>query len=264
MNLFSKSKTFLEKLIPALNTKSEANEAFDELQKRLQYTFKNKALLIQSLTHKSKVQPNDKKGLLSNERMEFLGDAVLDCLVTEHIYHRYPDFAEGQLSKIKSLIVSRKIIGEVAVSVELGRYLIMGESERKTGGARRMSILSNAFEAILGAVYLDGGLDETRPILNRLLFPKIENFINDKQNINYKSKILELAQAEGFGIPTYPLLATEGPDHAKRFIVGVDIAGIRLGQGEGPNKKIAQQNAAYNALRVYDRESIVSRLKEDT
>ncbi len=241
--------------------KPQSNEALDTLQRRIRYQFREPTLLIQALTHKSSVSPEDKKGLYSNERLEFLGDAVLDCLVTEKIYILYPRYSEGQLSKIKSLLVSRKIIGEIARTIDLGTFMIMGQSEKKTGGRTRMSIVSNALEAVLGAVYLDGGIECAREVLELLLFDKIDKFVNDKENINYKSKILEMAQGDGFGIPTYPLISAEGPDHAKQFIVGIDIGGIHLGKGSGSNKKEAQQNAAFNALKVYDKEMIQSRLK---
>ncbi len=243
--------------------KPQSNKALEEFQKRIQYHFQDESLLTHALTHKSSVDPEDKKGLFSNERLEFLGDAVLNCLVTENIYKRYPTHSEGQLSKIKSLLVSRKIIGEVAQSIELGTYMIMGPSEKKSGGRSRSSIVSNAFEAVLAAVYLDSGMEGARKILELILLDRIEQFVNDKENINYKSKILEMAQGDGFGIPTYPLLSAEGPDHAKKFVVGVEIAGIRLGEGSGHNKKEAQQNAALIALQAYKKEIIQSRLKGD-
>lgn len=241
--------------------KCHTGKAGDEIQRRIQYQFVDESLLVQALTHKSSVNSDDKKGLCSNERLEFLGDAILDCLVTEHIYKRYRTHSEGQLSKIKSLVVSRKILGEIAQAIPIGPFLIVGQSERKAGGNTRFSIVSNAFEAILGAIYLDGGLEAARKFLDRFLFDRIENFINDKGNINFKSKILECAQADGFGIPSYPLISEDGPDHAKTFVVGVDIAGLRLGEGSGLNKKEAQQNAAYNALCVYSKEFIETRLK---
>jgi len=263
MSLLNQTVKQVKRLFGVIDTKPQSNGVLEELQRRIKYHFHDPSLLILALTHKSSVNPEDKKGLFSNERLEFLGDAVLDCLVTEKIYLRYPKHSEGQLSKIKSLLVSRKIIGVVARSIDLGKYLIMGQSEKKSGGRTRMSIVSNALEAVLGAVYLDGGINRAREILELLLFNKIEQFVNDKENINYKSKILELAQGDGFGIPTYPLIAAEGPDHEKKFVVGIDIAGIRLGEGSGSNKKEAQQNAAYKALQEYGKEIIKSRLKGD-
>lgn len=252
----------IKALFPFFRKKSKINDALEKLQKTLRYRFNNPNLLKHAVTHKSFVNPEDKKGLLSNERLEFLGDSILNCLVTEHIFNLYPDYAEGELSKIKSLLVSRKIVGEVAKDLELGNCMIMGKSEKKSGGQERASILSNAFEAVIGAVYLDRGFNEVRKLLQFSLFEKLEHFVGCESNINYKSKILELSQGDGLGVPTYPLIASEGPDHAKKFTVGIEIAGIRLGVGSGYCKKDAQQNAAYRAINKYSKELILSRLRE--
>ncbi|MFP4416347.1 MAG: ribonuclease III [Chitinivibrionales bacterium] len=235
--------------------------SLEELEDILGYRFHDHALLTHALTHKSYIGPEDKCGLLSNERLEFLGDAVLNCLVTEHLYLLHPDKAEGQLSKMKSLIVSRKILGDVAIELDLGDHMILGVSEIKSGGRKRKSILSNAFEAIVGAIYLDSGLDSARLFLSKSLFCRIDEFLNDERNINYKSRILERSQSDGLGTPHYRVLATSGPEHAKKFTVGIEIAGVPLGEGCGPNKKLAQQDAAQNALTAYDRDMILSRIK---
>jgi ribonuclease III len=246
-----------------IKRRQAGNTSLDQLQKSIRYRFRNQCLLQQALTHKSCVSPDDRQGLLSNERMEFLGDAVLNCLVTEHPYNNYPDKAEGQLSKIKSLVVSRKILGEIALSIQLGKYLLFGNSEIKSGGTQRLSILSNAFEALLGAIYLDKGLKPSRNFLKKFLFCNIETFMCDSDNINYKSKILELSQRDGFGFPSYSVIEASGPDHAKEFRMKIQIAGVVLGEGCGPNKKIAQQNAAREAIEVYDKEMILSHHKGD-
>ncbi len=238
--------------------KDRDDPSLARLQQSLYYRFRDSGLLKQALTHKSCASPEDREGISSNERMEFLGDAVLNCLVTEHLYKLYPDKSEGQLSKVKSLIVSRKILGEIAVSIHLGTYLIFGNSEMKSGGLQRQSILSNAFEAVLGAVYLDGGLDVSRDFLKRFLFCQIDSFVNDSDNINYKSKILELAQHDGFGFPHYSVISATGPDHAKEYRIRIKIAGVALGEGSGPNKKLAQQNAAREAIEKYSKEFIQS------
>lgn len=263
MSPLNKNPGLINKIFHIVNRRHRSDAALEEFQRRINYAFHNPEILKQALTHKSCVNPDDKKRLFSNERLEFLGDAILNCCVTENVYKRYPEYSEGQLSKIKSLLVSRKIIGEIALSMGIGNYLIMGHSERKTGGQKRLSIISNAFEAILGAIFLDGGIDQARKFLELFLFDRVEKFINDENNINYKSKILEMSQGDGFGTPSYPLLSEEGPDHAKKFKVGIDIGGVRLGEGIGSNKKEAQQNAAYNALLKYNRELILSHFKGD-
>jgi ribonuclease-3 len=251
----------LIRLIFGAHKKKQPEEALDRLQDVIGYRFRSVGLLRQALTHKSSIPPEDTKGLLSNERLEFLGDAVLNCLVTEHLYLTHPDKSEGQLSKIKSLVVSRKILGEIAISFELGKYLIFGISEEKSGGRNRHSTMSNAFEAVLGSVYLDGGLEPSKELLHRFLFGRISEFLKDERNVNYKSKILELAQRDGFGIPKYVTIAATGPDHAKEFKIRIDIAGVPMGEGLGPNKKIAQQNAAQIATLNYNQDEISACLK---
>ena len=233
-------------------------EAYEGFQKVLGYRFRSLDLLRQSLTHKSAVAAEDTMGLFSNERLEFLGDAVLNCLVTEYLYLRHPGKSEGQLSKIKSLVVSRKILGEVAQTMHLGGYLIFGPSEEKSGGRNRLSTMSNAFEAVLGAVFLDGGLQEVKRLLAVFLFGRIPEFLQDERHVNYKSRILEQSQCDGFGIPHYTTVEATGPDHAKEFTVQIDIGGVVLGKGTGPNKKLAQQKAAQQAMESYDREMISS------
>jgi ribonuclease-3 len=213
--------------------------------------------------HKSAIGANDPRGLTSNERLEFLGDSVLNCLVTEYLYHTFPLQDEGGMSKMKSLVVSRSILGEVANSIELGSFMTLGISEKKTGGHKRKSIMSNAFEAVAGAIYLDGGLDALRKCIGPLLLGRIDEFVNDERHVNYKSMILEMSQRDGLGIPRYTVLETSGPEHAKKFSIGLEIGGVLLGKGHGMNKKLAQQNAAQQALASYDRETLKSKIQGD-
>jgi ribonuclease-3 len=263
MNSRRRHGDFLRFIFPFRKPRAD-EPSLAAFQKTIGCKFRSMDLLRLSLTHKSSVGPEDKKGLLSNERLEFLGDAVLNCLVTEHLYKVYPTKSEGQLSKVKSLVVSRKILGEIAHSFNLGDYLVFGHSEKKSGGNQRMSILSNAFEAVLGAIYLDGGLDKARKFLTTFLFGSIDAFLKDASNINYKSRILELAQRDGFGIPKYRVVSARGPEHAKEFTIQIAVAGIALGEGVGPNKKIAEQNAAREALRSYGKEMILSNKQRST
>jgi ribonuclease-3 len=262
MNPLQATLSIFRSLFGGRKAPHAAGPDLERLQKVLGHRFRDSAILLQSLTHKSAISPE--KGtdwLSSNERLEFLGDAVLSCLITEYLYRAHPDKSEGQLSKVKSLVVSRKILGDVAYDMHLGRYLVLGPSESKTGGRERKSVLSNAFEAVLGALYLDGGLDVTRRFLDAHLFRRIEEFNNDVDNINYKSKLLEISQRDGLGTPRYAVIATRGPDHAREFHVRVDVAGMPLGEGTGTNKKLAQQQAAYNATLSYNRENILSHIK---
>ncbi len=229
-----------------------ANSKYAGLEAQIGYSFKNGELLAHAMKHKSSVKSEaDPKGLTSNERLEFLGDAVIDCLVTAELFNRYPELPEGQLAKMKSLLVSRKILGIVANRIELANYITRGRSEKKNQRKGNSTIESNAFEALLGAIYLDSGIDDVNKILNKILYPNIDFFINDVDNRNYKSRILEMSQKDGHGIPQYPMVSEEGPDHDKKFTISIEVAGIKLGVGTGKNKKEAEQDAARIAVQKY-------------
>lgn len=225
---------------------------FTPLETALGYAFKDQKNLVHALTHKSSVKPEqDPNGLTSNERLEFLGDSVINCLVTAELFRRYTDYSEGRLAKMKSLLVSRKILGIVANRIELSRYIVRGRSEKKNKREGGNSIESNAIESVLGAIYLESGIDAVDSVLKKILFPSIDFFLNDVENRNYKSRILEMSQKDGHGIPRYPMISEEGPDHDKRFTISVEIAGVRLGVGTGKNKKEAEQDAARIAVQKF-------------
>ncbi len=230
-------------------------------QTNLGYRFKSQSILELAVTHKSCASINDRKGLKTNERLEFLGDSVINCLVTEYLFGKYPDEAEGNLSKIKSLVVSRKILGEVGFSVGLDKVIKLSASERRASrSGMNPTIVSNAFEAVIGALFLDSGSEvgEVRQILSDHLFTCIEGFVADGDNVNHKSTILEMSQRDGYGVPVYPVLSESGPDHARHFVVAIEIVGVRLGEGSGSSKKAAQQEAAARAIEVYNKEFIES------
>ncbi len=229
-----------------------SDSKFAPLETALGYTFTDQKLLIHALTHKSSVKPEqDPNGLTSNERLEFLGDSVINFLVTAELYRRFEDHSEGRLAKMKSLLVSRKILGVVANRIELSKYIVRGRSEKKNKREGGNSIESNAIESVLGAIYLENGVDAVESVLKKILFPSIDYFLNDVENRNYKSRILEMAQKDGHGIPRYPMISEEGPDHDKRFTISIEIAGVRLGVGTGKNKKEAEQDAARIAVQKY-------------
>jgi ribonuclease III len=244
-------------------SRTTRDSSLERLECILSYRFADKQMLRKALTHKSAIPQGGRAWEESNERLEFLGDAVLNCLITEHLYNRHPDRSEGQLSKVKSLVVSRRVLAQCATSMDLGSFLILGSSERKSGGRSRRSLLANAFEAVLGAVYLDGGLEHARGLLDKHLFCRVDEFVGNEEYVNYKSALLELAQRDGFGVPCYKLMGTSGPDHAMQFTVRVEVRGVALGEGQGPNKKSAEQQAAYQATTHYSKETIVSQSKRE-
>ena len=218
------------------------------LEVRLGHRFERQELLRTALTHRSHVYRSGQERLKSNERLEFLGDSVLGLIVNEYLYTSFPERSEGELTKIKSLIVSRAVLSRAAENIELGQYLILAPGEVDAGGRTRASILSDAFEAVLGAVYLDAGLGPVRTFLSRELLESMEETVADHRLANYKSQLQETIQAQLKTPPRYKVSATSGPDHAKKFVVEVLVRGRVLGRGEGNSKKVAEQRAAREAL----------------
>ena len=215
----------------------------------LQYKFREKDLLLTAFKHSSYLPITKEKYHKSNERLEFLGDAVLDLVVTEFLYISMPKRSEGELSKIKSVLVSRNVLAEVVASLELGSHLMVNRGEEKTGGKKRPSNLANLYEAILGAVYLDGGLKKAKSFIEHTLLSRHERLINHQNFINYKSILLEYIQSMGPGSPNYDLVKESGPDHEKKFIMNVCVGEGQVAQGEGRTKKLAEQAAARNLLK---------------
>ena len=213
----------------------------------LSYRFKDDSLLQQAMTHRSYLS-NSGERWESNERLEFLGDAVLGLVVTDELYRLYPRASEGQLTRVKASVVSRERLAKVAHSIKLGRYILLGGGEEKSGGRDRDSILSDALEALLGALYLDGGEACIRRIVKKYLLKNLKPVLQDKFHRNFKSWLLETVQGEGRSSPRYRVLEESGPDHKKRFTVQVSVEGEILGQGIGLSKKKAEQEAAHNAL----------------
>lgn len=218
------------------------------LEVKLGHTFADRELLETALLHRSHIHITGNKRIASNERLEFLGDAVLGLVVNEHFFRRFPDYSEGDLTKMKSLLVCGKRLSEVAAALEVGQYIRMSRSEAATGGRRRSSILADTMEAVVGAVYLDGGLDAARAVIERVLLSSSETVVARRAQGNYKSRLQEIVQARFKSPPRYRVLSAEGPDHARVFVVGVTFAGETLGEGQGRNKKAAEQQAAAAAL----------------
>jgi ribonuclease-3 len=222
-------------------------EELDQLEQALGLVFSDRSLLFQALIHRSYLNENPGTRLLSNERLEFLGDAVLDALAAEFLFHRCPEKGEGDLTLWRSALVRTETLATFAAQFDLGRYLVMGHGEEADGGRVRTTILADAFEAILGAVYLDGGVDATR----RFVLPFLENALDrfaGQLPVDFKSA-LQIEMQGRVGItPQYRTTAAWGPDHARMFQVQVWVGDALLGQGEGLSKQAAQQEAARAAL----------------
>ena len=215
--------------------------AGDQLVERLGRPFANPELLDRALAHRSWCAETE--GALSNERLEFLGDAVLGLVVTDHLFLTYPDLPEGELAKVRASLVNSEALAEVATSLDLGSFLLLGKGEAASGGREKPSILADAMEAVIGAVYLDGGWQAAAALVMHLLSDRIEEAAAGPGGQDYKTRLQELAARQFEQLPNYEVY-DEGPDHAKRFFASVFLGGVLRGQGEGRSKKQAEQGAA--------------------
>ncbi len=216
---------------------------YSDLEKRLCYTFGNEQLIVEALTHKSCKKP------YNNERLEFLGDAVLDLIVGEYLFHKFKNSDEGILSKIRASLVNESGFTLIARTINLGEYIYISPAEENNNGRDKPSLLSNAFEAIIGAIYLESGIEKAREISIRLIeacHPKIEL---DALSRDFKTALQELTQATHGTTPLYEIITTSGPDHKKEFVVGVSLHGERIATAKGKSKKSAEQQAAQIALK---------------
>ena len=224
-------------------------DEFDELQQRVGYRFRDRGLLEHALTHRSRAAEDVSGGVYDNESLEFLGDAVLGLVVAEALFRRYPDYTEGQKSKIKAAVVSTQSLARHAEAIQLGEHLLLGRGEEKTGGRFKQALLADAFEALIAAVYLDGGLPAAAAFLERELGPAIAaGAEQDVVGRDYKSALQERLQASGRALPEYRVAGASGPDHRKLFTIEVVVSGEILGTATGRAKKEAEQEAARMAL----------------
>lgn len=218
------------------------------LQDILGVRFKELSLLQQSLVHRSYLNENPDLALTSNERLEFLGDAVLGFVVAERLYSQFPNFSEGELTKIRSALVRRETLSRIAKSLQLGDYLLLGRGEEDSGGRSRSSNLSCALEAVIGAVLVDQGFDVAKRFVLGLLGGELEREIEDKLIADYKSRLQHIIQSERKITPVYRTIEELGPDHAKVFTVEVLAGDSILGRGCGLSKRAAEMEAAREAL----------------
>ena len=217
----------------------------EALEEKLGYRFTNRAFLENALTHSSYANENKAKGLQSNERLEFLGDSVLGMVVADYLFRTHPDLPEGDLTRTRAALVCEGSLVEVAQCLELGAYLKLGKGEEAGGGRERPSIIADAVEAVLAAVYLDGGIGSARKLIQKFI---LDREAEKSASRDYKTALQELVQRESGQVLGYQLIGAEGPDHAKIFSVEVDLNGIPIGQGRGRSTKEAEQNAARAAI----------------
>ena len=243
-------------------TNKGRSKSYRELEKKLGYRFVHPELLDRALTHRSYIHTPENEDMRANERLEFLGDSVLGMVTSRFLFEHFPDKSEGDLTKLKSTLVSEANLSRIAKSISLGKYLNISDEEEKSGGRERNSIVSDAYEALIGAVFMDGGLAPAERMIQNQILKRYLEITTDRAFHNYKGELLEYMQALGLGLPRYDVLEEEGPDHQKRFTIAVSVKGKRLGKGTGKNKKEAEQGAARMALENID--SVFKDLKPDS
>ena len=224
-----------------------------ELEKKLNYSFRNPALLSEALSHSSYANEHRSAHLSSNERLEFLGDSVLGFVTAEFLFTRHPDLPEGDLTRIRAALVCEQSLYEVARKLDLGRYLKLGRGEEAGGGRERTSILADATEAVFAAVYLDGGIAAASELIHRVLLCAEREEAVEERRRDYKTALQELVQRQADQTLTYRMVGEQGPDHAKVFSAEVLLNGAAVGSGTGHSKKEAEQAAARSALAVLDK-----------
>jgi ribonuclease III len=224
------------------------------LEARLLLKFKNPVLLKQALIHTSYLNENPGIDVGSNERLEFLGDAALGVVVAQQLYLEYPDVDEGKLTELRAHLVRRDTLARAAARFELGEYLQLGRGEDAAGGRRRPTNIARAYEALVGAIFLDGGIAAVRKFVRRSLGEELQALRNEGMSPDPKSRLQEVIQSRWQTTPSYKLVKTEGPDHARRFTVQVLVGGKPLGTGEGRSKQMAEKDAAQRALSELEQE----------
>ncbi|ABW19002.1 ribonuclease III [Alkaliphilus oremlandii] len=229
-------------------------EQIKEFQKIIGYQFKNLSIINEALTHSSYTNEYRKKQVQNNERLEFLGDSVLGIVVSEYIYLKYKDLPEGELTKIRANVVCEPSLGNQAKEIKLGQYLLLGKGEEATGGRDRVSILADAFEAVIGALYLDGGIAVAGKFILDMLTRSIELAIEGNLFRDYKTDLQEILQSKYDEKISYKVVSEVGPDHNKTFEVEILLGEKSLGMGEGKSKKEAEQRAAKSALKKVELE----------
>ena len=247
--LFHPAQTVLPRAL-----KGAAVADWKTLEAQLPFKFKDRELLRQALIHTSYLNENPGIGVGSNERLEFLGDAALGVVVADQLYREYPDVDEGTLTELRAHLVRRDTLARAASRLDLGDFIQLGRGEDAAGGRRRPTNLARAYEALVGAIFLDGGIVRVRSFVKRSLAPELEALRERGMPHDPKSQLQEIIQSKFQTTPSYKLLKTEGPDHARRFTVQVVVAGKPLGVGEGRSKQLAEKEAAQVTLQQLEEE----------
>lgn len=223
---------------------------FSDFEKRTKIVFKDKELLKQAFIHRSYINENPHSNLSHNERLEFLGDAVLELVVTDFLYKKYSHYTEGELTAVRSALVNTLIISDMASNLGMNDYLLLSKGESKDKGKARQYILANTFEAYIGAVYLDQGYKKAEEFITNFLLPNTEEIVSKKLWRDPKSQIQEKSQEKIGVTPSYKVLSESGPDHDKHFTVGIFFGNELIAEGKGKSKQEAEQKAAESALKV--------------
>jgi len=223
---------------------------FSDFEKKTKIIFKDKKLLEQAFIHRSYINENPSTKLSHNERLEFLGDAVLELVVTDFLYKKYPTYTEGELTALRSALVNAVIISEIATKIGLNDYLLLSKGEAKDNGKARQYILANTYEAYIGALYLDQGIEAVDKFVHKSLLPKTEEIVLKKLWRDAKSLVQEKAQEFVNVTPAYKVLHESGPDHDKHFTIGIFFGSDLIAEGKGQSKQEAEQKAAEAALKV--------------
>ena len=223
---------------------------FSDFEKKTKIVFKNKDLLKQAFIHRSYINENTGTSLSHNERLEFLGDAVLELIVIDFLYKKYPNYTEGELTALRSALVNAVIISEIALEIGMNDYLLLSKGEAKDNGKARQYILANTYEAYVGAIYLDQEYNAVNKFVSESLLPKTEEIVNKKLWRDAKSLVQEKAQEFVNFTPAYRVLSESGPDHDKHFTVGIYFGSNLIAEGKGKSKQEAEQKAAEAALKI--------------
>ena len=229
-------------------------ENLNEIQKNIGLDFQNPELLEIALTHRSYLNEHQGAKLQNNERQEYLGDAVLELIISDYIFRKYPDKAEGELTSIRSAVVRTESLAEESRKLGIGEHLQMSKGEKDSGGKDKDYLLANAYEAVLGAIYLDSGMESCIQFVTRTLVPKIDYIVENNLFIDPKTQAQEIIQSRYKTTPTYEIVKEEGPDHDKKFTVALLINRKEKAQGQGTSKQKAEESAALAAIEIIEKE----------